>query len=46
LCANGERFDFATVNAKVKPATTTIPEMAPLLPDLTIYDALLVGGVQ
>jgi hypothetical protein len=44
LLAEGKRFDYATVKARVKPETPSIPEMAPLKPDLTIYDGLFAGG--
>ncbi len=44
LLAEGARFDYAAVKARVKPETPTIPEMAPLKPDLAVYDGLLVAG--
>lgn len=44
LVAEGARFDYAAVKARAKPETPAIPDMAPLKPDLTIYDGLLVGG--
>ena len=39
LLAEGKRFDYAAVKARVKPETPSIPEMAPLKPDLAVYDA-------
>jgi hypothetical protein len=44
LVAEGKRFDYAAVKARVKPETPSIPEMAPLKPDLSVYDGLLAGG--
>jgi hypothetical protein len=44
LLAEGSRFDYAAVKARVKPETLSIPEMAPLQPDLTVYDVLLARG--
>lgn len=44
LLGGGARFDYAAVKARAKPETASIPEMAPLKPDLAIYDRLLVGG--
>jgi len=44
LLADGARFDYAAVKARAKPETASIPEMAPLKPDLAVYDRLLVGG--
>lgn len=44
LCDAGARFDYAAVKAKVQPERATIPEMAPLVPDPSAYDSLLVGG--
>lgn len=44
LLGEGGRFDYAAVKARVKPETPSIPEMAPLRPDLAIYDSLLAGG--
>lgn len=44
LLGEGARFDYAAVKARAKPEKPTIPEMAPLKPDLTVYDLLLAGG--
>jgi len=44
LVAEGKRFDYVAVKARVKPETPAIPEMAPLKPDLSAYDVLLAGG--
>ena len=44
LCAAGGRFDYAAVKAKVTPETTAVPDISPLVPDLTIYDRLLLLG--
>jgi len=44
LVAEGKTFDYAAVKARVKPETPAIPEMAPLKPDLSVYDGLLAGG--
>ena len=44
LLGSGARFDYAAVKARAKPETPTIPEMAPLKPDLSAYDLLLAGG--
>ena len=44
VLAAGARFDYASVKAKVKPETPSIPDMPPLCPDLASYDKLLVGG--
>lgn len=44
LVAEGKRFDYAIVKARVKPETPSIPEMVPLKPDLTIYDGLFTSG--
>ena len=44
LLAEARRFDYAAVKARVKPETPQIPEMAPLTPDLTVYDRLLAMG--
>ena len=44
LLGDGGRFDYAAVKARAKPETPTIPEMAPLKPDLAVYDLLLAGG--
>lgn len=44
LCAAGGRFDYAAVKAKVKPEAPAIPDIPPLVPDLSVYDRLLTGG--
>lgn len=44
LLGSGARFDYATVTARVRPETPSIPEMAPLRPNLAMYDGLLAGG--
>lgn len=46
LLTQGARFDYAAVKARVKPETPAIPHMAPLKPDLAVYDGLLAGGVR
>ncbi len=46
LVAEGRSFDYAAVKARAKPETPTIPDMAPLQPDLTVYDGLLAGGAS
>ncbi len=41
----GERFDYATVREAAVPERPTVPVLAtPPLPDLRVYDALLVGA--
>ena len=40
----GQRFDAAQVKQHIDPDVPTIPQMAPLVPDLAMYDALLTGG--
>lgn len=44
LLGAGARFDYAAVKARAQPETPSIPEMAPLKPDLAAYDSLLAGG--
>jgi hypothetical protein len=44
LLCEGVRFDYAAVKARVKPEKPTIPEMAPMVPDLKAYDALYAAG--
>ena len=40
-----ERFDYAAVRDLAAPVNPTIPELAtPAVPDLRVYDALLVGA--
>ena len=40
----GEPFDYARVQAMVTPALPPVPTIHLPVPDLTHYDALLVGG--
>lgn len=44
LVTEGKRFDYACVKARARPETPAIPDMAPLVPDLSIYDGLLASG--
>ena len=44
LLDEGARFDYAAVKARAKPEASAIPDMAPLMPDLSVYDGLLAGG--
>ncbi len=40
-----DRFDYAAVRELAAPAKPTVPELAtPEIPDLSVYDALLVGA--
>ncbi len=45
LLDRGDRFDYAAVRDLAAPVTPTVPELAtPEVPDLSVYDALLVGA--
>lgn len=44
LLADRDPFDYAIVQALVTPITPTVPLLRIPFPDLTHYDALLVGG--
>ena len=47
LLDSGDRFDYAAVRDLAAPVKPTIPELAtPEVPDLGIYDALLVEAVR
>ncbi len=44
LLDRGNRFDYAAVRDLAAPVTPTVPELVtPEVPDLGVYDALLVG---
>ena len=44
LLREGQPFDYAGVQALVSPAIPRVPVIGIPTPDLTQYDALLVGG--
>lgn len=44
LLQAGQRFDYASVQARVTPPTPPVPVIHLPAPDLTHYDALLGGG--
>ncbi len=45
LLDRGDRFDYSTVRDVAAPVKPTVPELAtPEVPDLAVYDALLVGA--
>jgi hypothetical protein len=47
LLASGDRFDYAAARDLAAPVKPTIPELVtPSVPDLGVYDALLVGAVR
>lgn len=47
LLDSGDRFDYAAVRDLAAPVKPTIPELAtPEVPDLGVYDALLVEAVR
>lgn len=46
LLESGEPFDYAAVKALASPEQPSVPVVAIPLPDLGVYDRLLVGGVQ
>jgi hypothetical protein len=46
LLRDQRAFDYAAVQALVTPAVPRIPHVVLPVPDLAIYDALIVGGVQ
>ncbi len=47
LLDSGDRFDYAAVRDLAAPVKPTIPELTtPAVPDLGVYDALLVGAIR
>lgn len=46
LLQSGELFDYQKVKELVAPLTPSIPELSLGVPDLSVYDALLAGGVR
>ncbi|HMF98069.1 MAG TPA: IS21 family transposase [Vicinamibacterales bacterium] len=46
LLGDRQPFDFASVQAVVTPPAPRIPPLVLPVPDLTVYDALIAGGVQ
>jgi hypothetical protein len=46
LLASGEAFDYQKVRDLAAPLTPRVPQLSLGVPDLSIYDALLAGGVR
>ena len=47
LLDSGVRFDYAAVRDLAAPIKPTIPKLTtPAVPDLGVYDALLVGAIR
>jgi hypothetical protein len=46
LLESGEPLDYAAVKALASPEPPAVPEVAIPMPDLSVYDGLLVGGAR
>jgi len=46
LLESGESFDYRKVRELTEPVTPSFPKLSLGVPDLKVYDALLVGGVR
>jgi hypothetical protein len=46
LLASAERFDYASVKSLAQPERQAVPDLAVLVPDLTVYDRLLAAGAS